>query len=179
MEVINTKDFPYSLDIAWEALHKTSYLDIETGSRTEIISDSEWNSYVQIEGKDAGKTHYTTTFDDARKIATVEGVSDVKKVHDFIYLELTEINPGHVSLKVDIVINLGLHVVARLIAPFLKTHVHHVIIKAIFNNFDALCKNEEPHAMTQDELKEIAAGAVADAFSISKQEALHGLEKHS
>lgn len=177
MELVNVKEFSVSMNTAWEMLHKTSDLDIEPGSRMERISDCEWNSYLQSNGKEIRKTHYTTTFDEDKKTAIVEGSSAAKKEHDYVNLELTSIDENHVSLKVDIVINVGLHVFAHLLEPFMKKNAHDVIANGIFDNFEALCNGKEPHYKTQEELKDVAADKMGKAFNMSKEEVLESVKK--
>lgn len=176
MELVNVKEFPFSMNTAWEMLHKTSSLDIEPGSRAEIISESEWNSILQSGEKTIRTTHYTTTFDEEKKIAVVEGSSEAKREHDYVYLELTSIDENHVSLKVDIVINIGLHVFAHLLEPFMKKHAHDVIANGIFDNFEALCEGKETHYKSPEELKNLAAERMGTAFNMTKEEVLDSVK---
>lgn len=168
MEMSKTKSFDFSMDTAWEALHKASSLDVEPGAKVEVISDVEWKARTHDQhGKEISCTHYTASFDDAEKVVTIEGVSSVKKVHDYIYLRLSGESAGQVSLKIDIEINLGLNLIARAIAPMVKKHSEELITKQIFGNFEALCKGEATNALTQEELDVYAKDAVEKHFSKS------------
>ena len=166
MELTNTKAYPFTIDTAWKALHKTSSLNVEPGSKVEIISDTEWKAHaLDTAGKEISCTHYTATFDEEKKIVTVESVSNKKHVHDFIYLELSKIDENHVELKVDMEINLGIHLIARAIAPFIKKHAENIIMQEIFNNFEAVCTGNEVKPIRQEELDSLAKEAMTKHFS--------------
>lgn len=158
MELTETREFSFPIEIAWEALHHTISLDVDTGSVKERISDTEWNSYV--EGHPNDQTHYLTTFYEEQKKAVIESVSTAKKEHDFTTLTLTPIDENHVSLKVDMVINLGMHLFARVSGFIIKESANKIIFKAIFKNFEALCKGEKVHLMSTEELEHAASNII-------------------
>lgn len=153
MELTNTRVFPFEPAAAWEALHKASSLDVEPGAKVTVISDTEWTAKtVDAAGKELSVTTYTASFDDEKKIVTIEGVSNKKHDHDFIYLTLTREDDTHVSLKIDVEINLGVHLLARALAPFVMKHAQKIITEQIFGNFEALCTGKETKAMSSEEL---------------------------
>lgn len=152
-----TKTFPYSMEVAWKALHKSSELDVDSGSRIEKISDDEWDSYLlNSEGEDISKTHFSTTYDESIHKVTIEGVSNKKHEHDFIYLTLSEIDEQHVSLNIDIEISTGIHMIAHLLLNVLGSHMKKILADGIFENFDALCSGKATKRKNQKELSEIA-----------------------
>lgn len=152
MELSASREFSYPMDVAWQALQHTSKLDIEPGSEVEVISDSEWNAYLHgHEDKNAACTHYATSFDAAAKQAVIEGKSNKKHVSDFITLTLEETASG-VNLTADIQINAGMNLIARALAPVVKTQARDIIMKQIFGNFEALCAGEETTALTVEDL---------------------------
>ena len=86
MRFKHEQTFPFTIDTAWKALHKPSSLDISPGSDVTVISDTEWKTQTTGSNeKVLTTTHYTATFDDEEKRVTIEGISDTKRGHDFIY----------------------------------------------------------------------------------------------
>lgn len=162
MKLTNTKEFPFSMEVAWVALHNTISLDIDAGSTKEKVSDTEWHSYV--EGHPNDQSHYVTTFQEDEKTAVIESTSTSKKEHDFTTLTLTAIGEDRVSLKVDMEINLGMHLFARISGLIIKESANKIIFKTIFNNFEALCKGEEVHMMSMEELNHVASSVVAEQY---------------
>lgn len=166
MELEKTKTFPFSMDTAWDALHKASSLDVEPGSTADVISDTEWISHTYDNaGKERTSTHYIASFDDDAKLVTIEGTSNAKHAHDFIYLQLKEEADAQVSLDVKIEINLGMNLVAKAMVPFIKKHSEQIITKQIFSNFEALCSGKETKAMTSEELDDYAKDAARKHFT--------------
>lgn len=41
MKLNSTKDFPFSMETGWKALHSPASLDVEPGSTVEVLSDTE------------------------------------------------------------------------------------------------------------------------------------------
>lgn len=167
MELTETREFPFPMEVAWEALHHTASLDIDTGSIKEKISDTEWESYV--EGHPNEKSHYQTTFYEEQKKAVIESTSTAKRQHDFTTLALTAIDENHVSLKVDMVINLGMHLFARVSGFIIKESANKIIFKAIFKNFEALCKGEEVQMMSAEELNHAASNLISEQLKDTKE----------
>lgn len=166
MELTNKKSFPFTMATAWEALHKASSLDVEPGSKVEVVSDSEWKAMTfDTAGKELSITTYTASFDEEAKKVTIEGVSNKKHDHDFIYLTLTEEDASNVSLEIDIEINLGVHLLARALAPFVMKHAQKIITDQIFSNFESLCTGNATKAMSQEELDAWAKKTAEEHFA--------------
>lgn len=153
MKLNSTKEFPYSIDTAWEALHHPAKLDVEPGSEVHEISDIKWEAC----SSDGGTVNtYMASYDDENKILTIESVSNVKRGHDYMYLTLKEIGPEKVSLDISIEIHTGVHLVAKALGAALAKPIQHIVCSHIFHNFEALCKGEETKRMSTEDLEDIA-----------------------
>ena len=80
MKLSSSKKFHFSMDVAWEDLHKTSQLDVELGSTVKVIFDTQWEAYNE---EFDSVTVYTASFDEAEKKGLIEGSSHKKHEHDF------------------------------------------------------------------------------------------------
>lgn len=155
MKITNAKEFPYTMDTAWKALHKPSSLDVSPGSVVTVISDTEWKGEtVDNTGKAISTEHYTSSFDEEKKMVTIEGVSDKKRGHDFIYLTLTELAADKVKLEIDVEIPTGVHLISKVVGSLLEKPMEKIICRHIFRNFERLCEGKEPKRMTQEEITE-------------------------
>ena len=137
MKLNSKKEFPFSMDVAWAALHKPAKLDVEPGAETYVISDTEWEAH----SKEAGTVNkYKASFDDENNILTIESESSAKHGHDYMYLSLNEIGPERVSLEIDIEIHTGTHLVAKALGAIFSKPMQEIMCRQIFHNFEALCK---------------------------------------
>ena len=153
MKLNSSKNFAVSMETAWEALHQPGRLDVEPGSTVKMISDTQWEAH----NSDSGSvTVYTASFDDENKKVTIEGASNKKHDHDFIYLTLTEVSDDKVQLEIKIEINTGAHFVAKALGALIAKPAQEIISRHIYQNFEALCAGEETKTMTAEELKSLA-----------------------
>lgn len=153
MRFKHEQTFPFTIDTAWEALHKPSSLDISPGSEVTVISDTEWTT--QTTGSDEKvltTTHYTANFDDEEKRVTIEGISDTKRGHDFIYLTLEEVSSDELKLIIEVEINTGIHFIAKAVGALLSKPMEQIMCKHIYHNFEALCTGKETKRMSKEEL---------------------------
>lgn len=161
MKLQNTKEFPFSMDTAWAALHQPAKLDVEPGAEVHEISDTKWEAH----SKEAGTVNtYEASFDDEKKTLTIESVSSAKHDHDFMYFILTEIAPDKVSLEIVIEINTGVHLLAKALGAIFAKPMQEIMCRQIYHNFEALCKGSETKRMSMDELRGIAK----EKFEIKK-----------
>lgn len=162
MKFKHEQTFPFTMDTAWKALHKPSSLDVSPGSEVTVISDVEWTAQtIGSNEKVLTTTHYTATFDDEEKRVTIEGISDTKKGHDFIYLILEEVSPEESKLIIEVEINTGIHFIAKAVGALLSKPMEQIMCKHIYQNFEALCTGKETKRMSKEELDAHAK----DAFS--------------
>ena len=49
MKLNSTKEFPFSIDVAWAALHQPAKLDVEPGAEVHEISDTKWKRTVKMQ----------------------------------------------------------------------------------------------------------------------------------
>lgn len=162
MKFKHEQTFPFTMDTAWKALHKPSSLDVSPGSEVTVISDVEWTAQtIDSNEKVLTTTHYTATFDDEEKRVTIEGISDTKKGHDFIYLTLKEFSSEESKLMIEVEINTGIHFIAKAVGALLSKPMEQIMCKHIYQNFEALCTGKETKRMSKEELDAHAK----DAFS--------------
>lgn len=162
MKFKHEQTFPFTMDTAWKALHKPSSLDVSPGSEVTVISDVEWTAQtIGSNEKVLTTTHYTATFDDEEKRVTIEGISDTKKGHDFIYLILEEVSSEESKLMIEVEINTGIHFIAKAVGALLSKPMEQIMCKHIYQNFEALCTGKETKRMSKEELDAHAK----DAFS--------------
>lgn len=153
MHLNSSKEFPYTMDVAWQALHQPAKLDVEPGSMVTVLSDTQW----QASNTETGAvTLYTASFDDDAKKLTIEGASNKKHDHDFIYLTLSEVAEDKVALDIEIRIETGMHVIAKALGAILSKPMQEIMCKHIYHNFDALCLGSETKTLSNDDLKDIA-----------------------
>ena len=145
MKSSSSKKFHFSMDVAWEALHKASQLDVEPGSTVKVISDTQWEAHNE---ESDSVTVYTASFDEAEKKVVIEGTSQKKHEHDFIYLTLIPLDDQEVQLDIEVQINTGVHFIAKPAQEIISKHIYH--------NFEALCTGQETKTMTSEELKDLA-----------------------
>ena len=153
MTLSNTKEFPFSMETAWAALHKPAMLDVEPGAEVKVISDTKWEAH-----NDEAKTvnTYTASFDDEKKVLTIECASSAKAGHDFTYLTLKELDAQKVSLEIRIEINTGVHLMAKALGAVFAKPMQDIMCKHIYHNFEALCKGTETKRMSKAELDDFA-----------------------
>ncbi len=162
MKFKHEQTFPFTMDTAWKALYKPSSLDVSPGSEVTVISDVEWTAQtIGSNEKVLTTTHYTATFDDEEKRVTIEGISDTKKGHDFIYLILEEVSPEESKFIIEVEINTGIHFIAKAVGALLSKPMEQIMCKHIYQNFEALCTGKETKRMSKEELDAHAK----DAFS--------------
>lgn len=162
MKFKHEQTFPFTMDTAWKALHKPSSLDVSPGSEVTVISDVEWTAQtIGSNEKVLTTTHYTASFDDEEKQVTIEGISDTKKGHDFIYLTLEEVSSEESKLMIEVEINTGIHFIAKAVGALLSKPMEQIMCKHIYQNFEALCTGKETKRMSKEELDAHAK----DAFS--------------
>lgn len=153
MRFQHEKEFPFTMDTAWEALHKPASLDVSPGSEVTVISDTEWSGKTaSSDGKVVTTTNYMASFDEEKKQVTIEGASDNKKGHDFIYLTLEEISEGSVKLIIEVEINTGAHFIAKAVGAIFAKPIEQIMCKHIYQNFEALCTGAETKRMSKEEL---------------------------
>ena len=153
MKFKHEQTFPFTMDTAWKALHKPSSLDVSPGSEVTVISDVEWTAQtIGSNEKVLTTTHYTATFDDEEKRVTIEGISDTKKGHDFIYLILEEVSPEESKFIIEVEINTGIHFIAKAVGALLSKPMEQIMCKHIYQNFEALCTGKETKRMSKEEL---------------------------
>ena len=153
MKLESKKEFPYSMETAWAALHSPAKLDVNPGAQVREISDTEWETHDTETGV---VTTYTASYDESGKVLTIEGAGDGKSGHDFIYLTLDQVDPDRVSLEILIEINTGVHLIAKALGALFAKPMKDIMCKHIFHNFSALCEGKETKQMSHDELKDIA-----------------------
>lgn len=153
MHLTSSKKFHYSMDIAWNALCKVNQLDVEPGSKVKVISDTKW---IATNAETQSETVYTATLDEVAKKVTIEGVSNKKHDHDFIYLILVPLDDQQVQLDIEVNIHTGVHVIAKALGALIAKPAQEIMCKHIYHNFEALCTGQKTKTMTSDELKEIA-----------------------
>lgn len=156
MKLHGAKEFPFSLETGWAALHAPAKLDVEPGSRVEVLSDTEWLAYGESNGREVSCTRYTASFDEEKKTVSIEGKSDQKAKHDYIDLTLTETSAGHIQLNIQIEINTGVHFIAKALGALIAKPAQEIVCKHIFRNFEALCSGGATKTMTQEELSHMA-----------------------
>lgn len=153
MRFKHERTFPFTMDNAWKALHKPSSLDISPGSNVTVISDTEWTAQTTDSNeKVLTTTHYTAAFDDEEKRVTIEGISDTKRGHDFIYLTLEEVSSEELKLIIEVEINTGIHFIAKAVSVLLSKPIEQIMCKHIYQNFEALCTGKEAKRMSKEEL---------------------------
>ena len=153
MKFSNEKTFNYSMETGWKALHSPADLDVAPGSKVTVISDSEWKAEtVGSDGKTTAVTHYTASFDEEKKVVTIEGVSDQKNSHDFIYLTLREKGSEEVELEISVEINTGMHLIAKALGTLFSKPMEQIMCRHIYHNFEALCTGKETKRMSQEDL---------------------------
>lgn len=153
MKLNSSKEFTVSMETAWQALHQPGRLDVEPGSTVKLISDTEW----EARNSDSGSvTVYTASFDEENKKVVIEGASNKKHDHDFIYLTLTEAADDKVKLDIEVKINTGAHFVAKALGALIAKPAQEIISRHIYHNFEALCTGGETKSMTPEELKKLA-----------------------
>ncbi len=103
-------------------------------------------------GKTTAVTHYTASFDEEKKVVTIEGVSDQKNSHDFIYLTLREKGPEEVELEISVEINTGMHLIAKALGTLFSKPMEQIMCRHIYHNFEALCTGKETKRMSQEDL---------------------------
>ena len=101
MKLHGTKEFPFSMETGWAALHFPAKLDVEPGSRVEVLSDTEWLAHNETNGKEVSCTHYIASFDEEKKQVIIESKSVQKMGHDHIYLTLTQPSDDHIQLEIQ------------------------------------------------------------------------------
>lgn len=153
MKLSSSKKFHFSMDVAWEALHKTNQLDVEPGSTVKVIFDTQWEAHNE---EFDSVTVYTASFDEAEKKGLIEGSSHKKHEHDFIYLTLISLDDQEVQLDIEVQINTGVHFIAKALGTLIAKPAQEIISKHIYHNFEALCTGQETKTMTSEELKELA-----------------------
>lgn len=154
MDLRSSKEFPFSAETAWKALHQTSRLDVEPGTVIKDISDTEWETYNSETGS---QTKYVAEFDDENRRVTIEGASNKKSNHDFIYLTLKEIAEERVELILEMEINTGTHFLAKALGAMIAKPAQEIISRHIYQNFEALCTGAGTRTMSSDDLKAEAA----------------------
>ena len=153
MKLNSTKEFPFSIDVAWAALHQPAKLDVEPGAEVHEISDTKWEAH----SKDAGTVNtYEASYDDVNKVMTIESESSAKHDHDYMYFTLKEVSAERVSLEIVIEIHTGTHLLAKALGAIFAKPMQEIICKQIYHNFEALCKGSETKRMSMDELRGIA-----------------------
>lgn len=153
MRFRHEKDFSFPMDTAWQALHKPCSLDVSPGSEVTVISDTEWTAKTTgSDEKTLTATHYNAVFDEEKKQVTIEGVSDNKKGHDFIYLTLEESSDKEVKLIIEVEINTGAHFIAKAVGALLSKPIEQIMCRHIYQNFEALCTGAQTKRMSREEL---------------------------
>lgn len=155
MNLSSSREFPYSMKVAWEALHKPGKLDVEPGSDVTEISDFEWEAHNR---QSKAVSRYTAAFDDENMKVTIESSSNKKHEHDFIYLTLTEVDSDRVKLDIEMEINTGVHFIAKALGTLISKPAQQIVCNHIYENFKALCEGGQTKRMTSEELKDIAEG---------------------
>lgn len=157
MKFSNAKKFRCSMETGWKALHSPASLDVAPGSRVTVVSDVEWKAETAgSDGRTAAVTNYTASFDEEKKVATIEGISDQKSSHDFIYLTLREVSPEEVELEISVEINTGMHLIAKALGALFSKPMEQIMCRHIYQNFEALCEGKETKRMSQEELNDRA-----------------------
>lgn len=153
MKLEVSQTFPYTMEVAWKALHQPSKLDVELGAQVQEISATEW----EARNEEANTiTKYVASFNDVEKKLTIEGASNKKHDHDFIYLTLKEVDAERVSLTIEIEIDTGMHLIARALGALLAAPMKKMISAHIYSNFKALCVGQETKSISPDELRDMA-----------------------
>ena len=126
MKLSSSKKFHFSMDVAWEALHKTSQLDVELGSTVKVIFDTQWEAHNE---EFDSVTVYTASFDESEKKGLIEGSSHKKHEHDFIYLTLISLDDQEVQLDIEVQINTGVHFIAKALGALIAKPAQEIISK--------------------------------------------------
>lgn len=153
MELSNERQFPFSMETAWAALHKPAMLDVEPGAEVHEVSAERW----EARNKEAGTvTVYTASYDEEGKTLTIEGESTAKSDHDFLYLTLKEDGAKSVTLEIKIEIHTGAHLIARALGAVFAKPMQEIMCRHIYHNFEALCTGKETKRMSKAELDGLA-----------------------
>lgn len=153
MRFTHERTFPFTMDTAWKALHKPSSLDVAPGSDVTVISDTEWTAQTESsDKKTVTTTEYSASFDDEKNQVIIEGVSNTKRSHDFIYLTLEEVSEKEVKLIIEVEINTGVHLLAKALGALLSKPMEQIMCRHIYQNFEALCTGKETKRMSKAEL---------------------------
>lgn len=127
-----------------------------------VISDTEWTAKTTSSNEKTNvTTHYTSTFDEAKKQVIIEDVSDTKREHDYIYLTVTEVSASEVTLTIEVEINTGVHLLAKAVGAFFSKPMEKIMTKHIYQNFEALCTGNETKIMSKEELDAHAKDALS------------------
>ena len=153
MHFTNSKEFPFSMDVAWSALQDPSKLDVEPGSVVSEATPAQWKASNDETG---AVTIYTASFDEAARKVTIEGASNKKHDHDFIYLSLHEAGEGKITLEIDVHIETGVHVIAKALGALFSKPMQEIMCRHIYHNFEALCTGGATKTLSNDDLKDIA-----------------------
>ena len=153
MKFITAKEFPFSMETAWNALQDPVKLDLEPGADIKVISLSKWEA---INEETKSVSTYWATFYEEKKMVKVESSSSKKHDHDFMYFKLHEIADDRVSLEIDVEINTGVHLVAKALAKLIEIPTKNIMSKHLYSNFEALCLGKETKHLSKDELKQLA-----------------------
>lgn len=122
-----------------------------------VISDTEWTAQTTGSNeKVLTTTHYTATFDDEKKLVTIESISDTKRGHGFIYLTLEEVSSEESKLIIEVEINTGIHFIAKAVSALLSKPMEQIMCRHIYQNFESLCTGKETKRMSKEELDSLA-----------------------
>ena len=167
MRFRHEKEFSFTKDTAWKALHKPASLDVSPGSDVTVASDTEWTATtITADKKVSTTTHYCATFDEDKKQVIIEGVSDNKRGHDFIYLTLEEVSAEKVRLIIEVEINTGVHFIAKAVGALLSKPIEQIMCKNIYQNFEALCTGKETKRMSKEELAAEAKDTISEFLDL-------------
>ena len=144
MKFEKSRRFKYDPDTAWRALQMASRLDVEPGSRVEIISDSEWKAYAKgLLGRDFSCTTYRAVFDQENKSVVITGERSGKTKADTIKLTIKDSDEESVLLHLEMEIGFGGNPIAKVIGKMMKSQMKDVITEGVFDSFNDLCREAE------------------------------------
>ena len=140
MSMKASKTFSYSMDVAWQALHRTSEIEIEENATIGQIDETTWIARVQEDGDGtASVSTYHATFDEAEHIVRIEGTNPNNDDRDHLILTLTEA-AGGVELTAELQFDFGLNLFARAATKLFGKIALEAMSERIFTSFDKLCR---------------------------------------
>lgn len=154
MKFESSKEFSYDIDVAWQALKKAKDLGVEPGSSIEVISENTWKAHAHgLMGKETSCTMYEAEFDEKSKTVIITGRRNTKKEADVIVIKLSKIEDDKVRLHFSMQIGMGKSVLGKTIGKLMGGHMHEIVEKSIFDNFEEMCRQQNIEVKDEKDCK--------------------------